>query len=53
MSRKFVIIVILCVMKCKGCKVIMLICYDVIFVCLFDHGGVDVLLVGDFLGMVV
>src|SRR5438128_11960486 len=40
-------------MKREGQKITMLTCYDVTFARLLDHAGVDMILVGDSLGMVV
>ena len=53
MSRKPVTTSTLRAMKRKGRKITMLTCYDATFARLLDKGGVDVLLVGDSLGMVV
>ncbi|HXR63542.1 MAG TPA: 3-methyl-2-oxobutanoate hydroxymethyltransferase [Rudaea sp.] len=43
----------LCEMKAKGEKIVMLTAYDASFAAQCDLGGVDVVLVGDSLGMVV
>lgn len=40
-------------MKAEGNKIAMLACYDAAFAALADQAGIDVLLVGDSLGMVV
>lgn len=40
-------------MRAQGAKIAMLTCYDAAFARLMDEAGVDVLLVGDSLGMVV
>ena len=43
----------LCAMHAAGEKIVMLTCYDASFARLLDDAGVDVLLVGDSLGMVL
>ena len=50
--RKPVTIPALMAMRGKGEKIAMLTCYDASFAALMDRCGVDVLLVGDSLGMV-
>lgn len=53
MSRKPVTTATLRAMKRKGQRVTMLTCYDATFARLLDRSGVDILLVGDSVGMVV
>ncbi|MGB6055630.1 MAG: 3-methyl-2-oxobutanoate hydroxymethyltransferase, partial [Burkholderiaceae bacterium] len=50
--RKPVTIPALAAMRAQGQKIAMLTCYDASFAALMDRCGVDVLLVGDSLGMV-
>lgn len=52
-DSKFWIVFVLVEVKCNGQKLVMLIVYDVGFVCSFDVNGVDLILIGDLLGMVV
>lgn len=52
-DSKFWIVFVLVEVKCNGQKLVMLIVYDVGFVCIFDVNGVDLILIGDLLGMVV
>ncbi|MDP2657991.1 MAG: 3-methyl-2-oxobutanoate hydroxymethyltransferase, partial [Candidatus Deferrimicrobium sp.] len=40
-------------MKAEGAKIVMITAYDALFARIFDDAGVDVILVGDSLGMVV
>ncbi|MBE0606153.1 MAG: 3-methyl-2-oxobutanoate hydroxymethyltransferase, partial [Deltaproteobacteria bacterium] len=40
-------------MKAEGKKIVMITAYDALFARIFDDAGVDVILVGDSLGMVV
>ena len=40
-------------MKAEGAKIVMITAYDALFARIFDDVGVDVILVGDSLGMVV
>lgn len=53
MSEKRLTIVDLQVRKTRGEKITMVTAYDATFAALFDKAGIDVLLVGDSLGMVV
>ncbi len=50
--RKKITISVLANMRQDGEKIVMLTCYDASFAALMDHCGVDVMLVGDSLGMV-
>lgn len=52
-SRKKVTITTLADMRARGEKIAMLTCYDASFAAVMDLAGVDALLVGDSLGMVV
>jgi 3-methyl-2-oxobutanoate hydroxymethyltransferase len=51
-SRKAVTIPTLLAMRAAGDKIAMLTCYDASFAALMDRSGVEILLVGDSLGMV-
>ncbi len=50
--RKKITISVLANMRHDGEKIVMLTCYDASFAALMDHCGIDVMLVGDSLGMV-
>ncbi len=50
--RKKITISVLASMRHDGEKIVMLTCYDASFAALMDHCGIDVMLVGDSLGMV-
>jgi 3-methyl-2-oxobutanoate hydroxymethyltransferase len=50
--RKKITTSVLASMRSNGEKIAMLTCYDASFAALMDHCGVDILLVGDSLGMV-
>ena len=52
MRNKAITVTSLQTMRNKGEKITVLTCYDASFAALMDHCGVDVLLVGDSLGMV-
>jgi len=51
-KRKLVSILTLAEMRARNEKIAMLTCYDASFAALMNHCGVDVLLIGDSLGMV-
>jgi len=50
--RKKITTTVLATMRSSGEKIAMLTCYDASFAALMDHCGVDIMLVGDSLGMV-
>ncbi len=52
-QRKKVTITTLAQMRAAGDKITMLTCYDASFASLMDESGIDIILVGDSLGMVV
>jgi 3-methyl-2-oxobutanoate hydroxymethyltransferase len=52
-SRKKITITTLADMRARGEKIAMLTCYDASFAAIMDQSGVDALLVGDSLGMVI
>ncbi|HLC26815.1 MAG TPA: 3-methyl-2-oxobutanoate hydroxymethyltransferase, partial [bacterium] len=53
MARKKVTVSTVQQKKSAGKKIVVLTAYDVSFARILDQGGVDILLVGDSLGMVV